>query len=498
MSTDVATLSMLSAVAHAEPAPNDVRALFVAQRANRWTMAQTSAAERRARLLQFKAAILAQRPALFRAFAADFGKPAVEVETLEIQPVLAEIDMAVASLEGWMRPKPVATPLLLFRARSEVRAEPKGLVLIMGPWNYPLLLLLSPLVSAVAAGNCAIIRPSEKVPHVVAAIGQIVAAVFPANEVALVGGEIAVAEALLELPFDHFFYTGGGPVGRKVMQAAAAHLASVTLELGGKSPAIIDLTANMAQAAERIVWGKFINAGQTCVAPDYVLVHESQANAFVAAAKRVIARFYGPDEQARLHNADLAQIIDMRAFSRLTNLRDAAIAAGAQVAVGGQASAERRVIGPTLLTNVAPDNPIMAEEIFGPLLPILTYRTLDEALALIDAKDKPLALYIFSQNRPTIARILRQTTAGGTLINSTIMHLGNFSLPFGGVGPSGSGNYHGEFGFRAFSHERAVLTQLQPSLLSLYFPPYTRATQAIVRLTTNVLYRVLPRLRKLW
>lgn len=489
--TSPAFAGVLSPFAHVEQ-------LFAAQRAHRWTMAQTNVEQRQRRLLRFKAAINAQREALYQAFYADYGKPQVEVDLLEIMPVLAEIDNAVAGLERWMRPRSVAAPLLLIGSRNEIRMEPRGVVLVLGPYNYPLLLLLTPIVAAVAAGNCVIARPSEKVPNVARVMGAIIAAAFPPEEVALVGGEIELADALLNLPFDHFFFTGSGAVGRKVMHAAAEHLASVTLELGGKSPAFVDQTADLSRVVERLVWGKTINAGQTCVAPDYVLVHESRHDAFIDAARAAITRFYGPTPAAQLRNPDLTQMIDDRAFTRLSRSLDAAIRAGAVVGAGGVTDPAQRKIAPTLLTNVAADNPIMADEIFGPILPVLSYRSLDQALALVNSKDKPLALYIFSQDVATVERILHSTTSGGAVVNDTVIHLGNPYLPFGGTGPSGTGSYHGEYGFRAFSHERAVLRQSNLGAMRMLYPPYTTRSHLVMKLAHSLLYGVLPALRRVF
>ncbi|KAB8144438.1 aldehyde dehydrogenase family protein [Chloroflexia bacterium SDU3-3] len=478
------------------PTAAELQRLFQAQRQHRWAMAQTSPRERAERLQALRRAIVAHRAALHSAFQADFHKHKLEVDLLEIQPVLAEIDHAVAELGRWVRPRRARTPLLLAQATSEVRYEPKGVVLILGPWNYPVLLLLAPLVAAVAAGNCAILRPSEKVPRVALVLSRIIAEAFSQREVALVGGDVSAADALLRLPFDHFFFTGSTAVGKKVMQAAAQHMASVTLELGGKSPAIIDQTADLQLAAERVVWGKLINAGQTCVAPDYALVHESRYAAFLDVARATVARFYGRSAQARMQTAELPQIIDERAFERLVRMLRASCERGARVVLGGGHDAATRIIEPTLLADVAPDSPIMAEEIFGPILPVLPYRSLDDALALVNAREKPLALYIFSQSERAVEQVLRRTTAGGTVVNGTVVHLANPHLPFGGVGASGLGSYHGEHGFRAFSHERAVLRQSRRSFLPMFYPPYTARKIFRLRLAELFLYRIKPALRR--
>jgi aldehyde dehydrogenase (NAD+) len=464
------------------------RRVFELQRGARWRVAQSGAGERIARLKRLRTAILAHRQALYDGVWADFRKSAPEFEITEMQIVLGEIAHTIRHLRRWMRPRRVPTPPLLKGTAGRVRCEPRGQVLILAPWNYPFQLLFGPLVAAVAAGNVAIVRPSEKVPATAAAMARIVAEAFPEEEVALVGGGIETADALLELPFDHFFFTGSTAVGRKVMHAAAEHLASVTLELGGKSPAIVDRSADVAQAAERIVWGKMVNAGQTCVAPDYVLVHQADAPAFLAAARDTVARFYGSGEAARM-SGDLARIVDRRAFERLAYALRETIAGGARVEAGGDMDADERYIAPTVLSDVRPDAPVMREEIFGPILPVLTVRSTDEALAFVNARPKPLALYLFSRDARTTERVIRGSTAGGTIVNHVICHLANPDLPFGGVGESGQGSYHGLAGFRAFSHERAVLHAGRWSLAPLYYPPYGPRMRRIASLMSRWMER---------
>jgi aldehyde dehydrogenase (NAD+) len=448
------------------------RRLFELQRGSRWRIAATDARVRIARLRWLRKAILTHRQALYDAVRADFRKSAPEFEITELQLVLGEIAHTIKHLRKWMRPRRVPTPPLLAGTRSRVVHEPRGQVLILAPWNYPFQLTFSPLVAAVAAGNVCILRPSEKVPATAAVMARIVADAFPEDEVAMVLGGVATADALLRLPFDHFFFTGSTAVGRKVMHAAADHLATVTLELGGKSPAIVDRSADLAQAAERIVWGKFVNAGQTCVAPDYVLVHQEDAPAFLAAAVQAVNRFYGPGEEGPRASEDFARIVDDRAFARLDDALKRTLADGAWIVTGGATDAGERYIAPTILSNVRPDAPVMREEIFGPILPVLPVRSLDEALAFVNARPKPLALYIFARSGKTTKRVVRATTAGGTIVNHVICHLANPDLPFGGVGESGQGSYHGHAGFRAFSHERAVLFAGRWSLAPLYYPPY--------------------------
>lgn len=379
-----------------------------------------------------------------------------------------------------MRPHRVPTPMTLLGTHSSIVYEPKGVVLIIGPWNYPFQLVIAPLVAAIAAGNCVVIKPSELTPATSHLLAELVAAVFPEDEVAVVEGDHVVAGKLLALPFDHFFFTGSTKVGRIVAEAAAKHLASSTLELGGKSPAVVDDSADLQAAAKRLAWGKFVNAGQTCIAPDYILVSESREAALVDALRAAIAESYGPTEEERKQSADLCRIINGRNFDRLKKLLDDSIAQGARVEVGGQTDAQDRYIAPTILTNVKGDTAIMSEEIFGPILPILTYKSFDEVAPFITARDKPLALYVFGEDERRVDRLIADTTAGGTCVNNTLIHFANHHLPFGGVGASGSGNYHGFFGFKAFSHERAVLRQGRLDMIKQLYPPYTNKVQKVL------------------
>lgn len=459
--------------------------VFALQRENRWRIATTTGAERAAKLTRLRAAIEEHREALQDAMWRDFRKHRVEVEITEIQTTLIELEDARRNVGRWMRPRRVATPLILAGTRGEVQYEPRGVVLIMAPWNYPFNLVFAPLIAAVAAGNCAIIRPSEKVPHTAAVIARIIGESFDESEVACLteaGPGVELATELLALPFDHIFFTGSIPVGKLVMAAAATHLASVTLELGGKSPLIVDEAADVGAAANRGIWGKFVNGGQTCIAPDYALVHESRLPAFLEAAKRQIARLYGDTEEARHASPDLARIIDDAAFARLSRLLEQATAAGAKVEIGGRTLASERYIAPTLLSGVEWDSPIMREEIFGPILPVLPFRSLDEVPERIHRIGKPLALYLFSRNERSVEFIRQRTSSGGIVINNVLIHFGNPNLPFGGVGESGQGSYHGVFGFRAFSHERSVLRQTPLGAMHLVYPPYGSRAERVLRL----------------
>jgi aldehyde dehydrogenase (NAD+) len=459
----------------------DVRRVFERQREARWRIAQTTAAERKRKLIALREAIVRHRGEIAQAIHDDFGKHPTETELTEIQLTLTELKDAIANVNRWMRPRRAGTPMHLFGTRSEIRREPKGVVLIMAAWNFPFALLIAPLVPAIAAGNCAILRPSEKVPATNRVVARILAELFDESEVAMVEGGPAVADALLALPFDHIFFTGSTKIGRVVMAAAARTLASVTLELGGKSPALVDETADIELAAERIAWGKFASSGQACVAPDYALVHRSCAPAFVAATKRVVARFFGEDEDARAASPDIARVVDRAAAERLARLIEDAARRGATVECGGRWDIATRYVAPTILSGVDEAAEIMLDEIFGPVLPVLTYGTPEEAYHIINSRGKPLAMYVFSRREQNVEAVLRNTSAGGTLVNHTLLHLANPNLPFGGVGESGFGNYHGEHGFLAFSHQRAVLRQGPFTMTQWLYPPYGPRTERLVR-----------------
>lgn len=437
---------------------------------NRWKMSQTSASERKELLLKLKASIFKRREEIKAALYQDFKKPYAESELTEIHTSLDEINFAVKRLSKWMRPKRVSTPIALFGSRSFIQYEAKGVVLILAPWNYPFSLLINPLVAAIAAGNCVMARPSEKTPATAAILKTIVDEVFPANVARVVIGEIDLAEKLLELNFDHIFFTGSTQVGKKIMLAAAKNLTSVTLELGGKSPVIIDQDVNLEDAAEKLFWGKFMNGGQTCVAPDYVFIPENLKEKFCELFKAQIEKRFGETSNERLSTKDFARIIDTKAYERL----EAKILHEKRL-LEDRPFKDERFIPPTLLTDVSQNSPIMEDEIFGPILPLLSYKNLDTVIEYIQKNPKPLALYVFSKNNKMIKKVLKSTTAGGTAINHVVLHLANPHLPFGGVGPSGMGSYHGEFGFKAFSHERSVLKQGFFTLTNLYFPPYRGA-----------------------
>ncbi|HEX8171940.1 MAG TPA: aldehyde dehydrogenase family protein [Thermoanaerobaculia bacterium] len=442
--------------------PGEIERIFAAQRDRRAAVASTTAAQRIEKLRNLERTLLAHRDEIRAAMWDDYRKPAAEVDLSEIYPVVSECRHAIRHLRSWMKPKRVAPRLALLGSRSSIIYEPKGVVLIVAPWNFPFNLTLGPLVSAIAAGNCAILKPSEMTPRSAACMKRILGGLFDEEEVAVVEGDASVAEELLRLRFDHIFFTGSPAVGRVVMKAASEHLTSVTLELGGKSPVIVDETADLAEAAKKIAWGKYFNCGQICIAPDYVLVHERVRDEFLQKLTASIDA---------LGDASRGVIVNERHAARVKRLFDAAVAQGAQIVRGGVF--REREIAPTVLTHVPPDAAVMQEEIFGPILPVLTYRTLDDAFDVIAAREKPLVLYVFSRARRVVKQILGRTSAGGTAINHTLVHFYQLNLPFGGVGHSGVGKSHGFYGFEAFSNARGVLDQrLRFSAIELLYPPY--------------------------
>ncbi len=455
-------------------ASEKIQQVYKAQLANRQNIKNTTASQRKAKLKKLEQAIMQFREKIGDAIYADFKKPRPETDLTELSPVLIEVHHAIADLATWMRPKNVDTPLSYFGTSSKLIYEPKGATLIISPWNYPFNLCIIPLVGAIAAGNTAIVKPSEYTPNTSRVVKDLLQSVFDENEVAVVEGDYSVSAELLKLKFDHIFFTGSPGVGKVVMRAAAEHLTSVTLELGGKSPAIIDDSANIKIAAKRIAWGKFVNAGQTCIAPDYALVHSSKYNDFIKEFKNQIGEYYGSDATAQQQSDSYARIVNSKHHARIKQLIDDAIAKGATVETGATVNESDNFIAPTVLTNVPKDAKILEEEIFGPVLPVLKYNSLEEAFQIINEKEKPLALYIFSSSNSSIEKVLNNTTAGGTAINDTLIHCSHPNLPFGGVNNSGIGSGHGYFSFKEFSHERAVMKQWNPkSSIENMYPPYT-------------------------
>jgi aldehyde dehydrogenase (NAD+) len=428
---------------------------------------------RLAQLERLRALLVENGDLLVRALEADLRKPDPEGWVTDVGFTIGDLDIARKQLRSWTKPQRVATPLRLQPGRSWVVSEPLGVVLVIAPWNYPVQLALAPLAAAIAAGNCAVVKPSEVTPHVSAALAELVPRYLDPACYAVVEGGVAETQALLAECWDHIFYTGNGRVGRIVMAAAAKHLTPVTLELGGKSPCLVDDDVDLALAAKRIVWGKFLNCGQTCVAPDYVLVHASRERELVDRMVATLREFYGDAPQ---QSPDLARIVNEQHVDRLAKLLESGTAV-----VGGQVDRADRYVAPTILRDVAPDAPVMQEEIFGPILPVLAVRDMEEAIAFVNARPKPLALYVFTNRQAVEDAVIARTSAGGVTVNAAIWHLGNPNLPFGGVGESGMGSYHGRHGFDAMSHRKPVLKKSWWADPKVGYPPYTKLKKALIK-----------------
>ena len=453
-----------------------IKRVFEDQGRKRWSVAATKAPERIAKLKKLRNALVKRKNEFFDAIWKDFRKSSFEAWTTEFLPAIEEIDYATAHLKKWMKDRPAKHTMILPTTRSYSRFEPKGRVLIMSPWNYPLLLLVSPIVSAIAAGNVIIAKPSNKTPCVSAFLASLFESLFKKDEVAIIeasGSEIG--DTLLQLPFDHMFFTGSSKIGAHVGEMSQKVHAGITLELGGKSPVIVLDDADVKDAAKKIAWGKFINAGQTCIAPDYVLCARSKVDSLASEIAQSIKAMYGESEEDRKNSPDFPRIIDTRAAERLQNFIYDAVEKGAAIAIGGKSCVGERYVAPTVLKDVTPQMKVMSSEIFGPVLPILAYDSLDSAIHYVQDNPKPLALYIFGKSSKAIRSVIAQTTSGSTCINNCIIQIENLSVPFGGVGNSGTGNYHGFYGFKTFSHERNVMKQSGFDVVRFFRAPYGKA-----------------------
>lgn len=436
---------------------------------------------RKKRLKALEAWIHTHRHQIGEAVHADYRKPLLEVDTSEIYPVVAELRHTLRNLDEWAAPVKIDAPISYLGTRSEVRYEPKGTCLIMAPWNFPFNLCIGPLVSCLAAGNTAIVKPSEMTPNTSRLIHEMLRAVFSEDIVSVVEGGVEEARQLLQLPFDHIFFTGSTAVGRQVMQAAAVHLSSVTLELGGKSPTIIDPTANLRDAARRIAFGKFMNNGQTCIAPDYVLLDATIEADFLSLLREEVKRIFGDGKEITEQSSSYSRLATERQFNRIHDLVEDAMKRGAKADRLGSVNKSDRFIAPVILTQVPPDARIWDEEIFGPVLPVATYENPEHVVEFIRRRPKPLALYIFSHRKEFQELLLTQISSGTACINDCVLQFTHPSLPFGGVNHSGIGKSHGRYGFLAFSNEKPVLRQKSgyagPYLLH---PPYTKGMKKIV------------------
>jgi aldehyde dehydrogenase (NAD+) len=435
----------------------DIDRIFALQQAHQWEVKASTAEQRKARLKKLQAAVQAHADDIIAAVRQDTRKPEAEVKVTEVLGVVGNIQRNIDHLDEWMKPVEVV-PSQNKNDSARIVYEARGVCLILGPWNFPLGLTFGPLAAAIAAGNCCMVKLTDLCPATAKVAGKIIRQAFDEQEVALFEGGVDVATALLERPFNHIFFTGSPRVGKLVMAAAAKHLTSVTLELGGKSPVIVDEDADVKKVAADLATAKQFNGGQACISPDYVFVRESQKQALIDEFQaRVRANLYNDD--GSIKKESIAQIVNDQNFARVKKLFDDAIAKGAKVAVGGKLEASDRTIHPTLLTDVTPDMQILQDEIFAPVVPLVTYQHLDEVVDHITRGGKPLALYIYSNDPGRIDKVLSRTSSGGVTVNGFFSHYLENQLPFGGVNQSGMGSYHGVFGFKAFSHERAIYVQ---------------------------------------
>jgi aldehyde dehydrogenase (NAD+) len=457
----------------------EIEKVFYIQQEYKFILKKTTSKERIAKLKELMKVIIEKSDAIAEAVYKDFRKPKEESLLTEILPVTSSIRHIIKQLNKWMKPEKVKTPMAQLGSKSFIRRESRGVSLILSPWNFPFQLAIDPLVYAIAAGNCVILKPSEFSPNTTAVIKEIVESVFEQKEVAVFQGDYRTAERLLELSFDNIFFTGSPAVGKKVMAAAAKNLTTVTLELGGKSPVIIHPSANLEDAAKKIAWGKSINAGQICVAPDYLFVPKNKEEEFISLFKKHINRFYGDIQESE--DLQYSSIINKRHFDRIKVLVNDAVDKGASIPLGGEFYENSNVITPTVLTEVAMDSEIMEEEIFGPVLPVIPYDDIEEVYRHINSKPKPLALYVFGKDKRAVEDILNNTESGDIAVNNVVIHVANANLPFGGFNNSGIGKTHGYRGFMAFTHERSVLNQGAINTAAIFYPPFKPSTKGLIK-----------------
>ena len=435
----------------------EIERVFALQQAHQWEVKASTAEQRKEKLKKLKVAVEAHSGEIVAAVNQDTRKPENEIKVTEILNVVANIERNINNLDEWMKPVEVV-PTQNKNDRARIVYEARGVCLLLGPWNFPLGLVMGPLAAAVAAGNCCMVKLTDLCPATARVAAKIIRQAFEEREVALFEGGVDVATALLDLPFSHIFFTGSTRVGKLVMAAAAKNLATVTLELGGKSPVIVDEGADVKMIAGDLAAAKQFNGGQACISPDYVFIREQQKSALVEEFRAKVKQNLYRDDGS-IKKESIAQIVNDQNFARIKKLFDDAVAKGARIAVGGTLEPADRTIHPTMLTDVTPDMQIMQEEVFGPIVPVLTYKSIDEVIGYISGRAKPLALYIYSNNKSNIDKVLSRTSSGGVTINGFFSHYLENQLPFGGVNQSGMGSYHGVFGFKAFSHERAIYIQ---------------------------------------
>ena len=457
-----------------------IKGLFSSQLEKHSSLAKSTHGDRKQKLKRLLDNFMSMEQEAIDALSLDMKKSPTESIISEVLGVKAEADFAIQNLKKWMRSKRVPSPSTILFTSGWVRPEPKGSILILSPWNYPILLCLNPLIAAIASGNTAVIKPSEFTPASGAFLKKLIERTFDPNEVAVVLGDEKTAIELLSHPFNHVMFTGSPSTGKLVMSAAAKHLSGVTLELGGKSPVIVDNSANISEAAWKLAFYKFANAGQTCTAPDYILCHESKKDDLVSGLIENFKSFFSGNDGGP--SSDYCQIVNTTHFDRIEGYLENAKGLGAKVVAGGNTDRSKRFIAPTVLCDVSMDSLVMKEEIFGPLMPIVTYKTMDEAIGFINKREKPLALYLFSYNKKNQKRLTEETSSGALVFNDCVIHHTNPHLPFGGINNSGLGSYHGKYGFDAFSHEKAILKSSAWSPFRLMLPPYTKRKHSLVNM----------------
>ncbi|MDG2227831.1 MAG: aldehyde dehydrogenase family protein [Flavobacteriales bacterium] len=446
---------------------------------------KSSLFERKQKLKKVKKWIKENESHVVKVLYDDFKKSPEEVRIAEIKPVISEINDALKNLRDWAAPQRVKTPLYLLGSKSHIISQPKGLNLIIAPWNFPFNLTIGPLISAIAAGNCAVLKPSELTPNCEQLIVRMIIELFPPEEITVITGGVEETTQLLDLAWDHIFFTGSPQVGKIVMKAASNHLTPVTLELGGKNPVIVDKTANLKDTAQKLIWGKLLNNGQSCVSPNYVLVHASVKAKLIVELKKALTKMYGKTKEEIENNNALTRVVNKRNYERITSLINKSIEQGANVIIGNNTNSDDNYISPTILDNITTSSTIFKDEIFGPVLPLIEFQLLDEAISIINKEEAPLALYIFSSSKKNTKNIIRNTSAGTTGINETTIQFIHGNLPFGGNGHSGIGRSHGKYGFTAFSNERAILKQKRGfTTIKLIYHPTNKFKRFVIRFMT--------------
>lgn len=465
----------------------DIERVFAKQQAYALKLRDSTAAERIAKIKKLRDAVLARRDDIYKACYNDFKKPESEVDIGEIMAIVSEANHAIKSLKKWMKPVHVMPTKAMLGTRSYIRYEPLGVNLIIAPWNYPINLTLGPLISAIAGGNTAILKPSEMTPYTSVLMGEMIAELFDEEEVALFEGGVETTTALLDLPFDHIFFTGSPAIGKVVMAAASKHLTKVTLELGGKSPTIVDKNVNVKNAAKSIAFTKYANNGQTCIAPDYVYVHEDVKEEFLSVISEHISATYGDNTDTQAASPDYCRIVNDRHYGRVKGILDDSIEKGGKVTVGGGTKGDgENFIAPTVISIADKSSRIMQEEIFGPLLPVIAYNDVQEVIDHVNANPKPLALYVYTKDQGFAQRVIGSTSSGDACINTGLVQFLHGNLPFGGVNNSGIGKAHGVYGFRTFSHERSIVRDIFASTL-LMAPPYNGFVKRVIKMAIRFL-----------